>query len=300
MGIGLTFGGDNHSSDNDKDGLTKSEEIELGTDPDNSDSDGDGLNDGDEFRKYMSNPKNIDSDNDGLLDGEEVKVYSTNPNKADSDNDGLNDFDEINKYATNPNNNDTDNDGLTDGDEVTNHKTNVLKSDSDSDGLNDGDEVNKYKTDPLNDDSDSGTVNDGEEVKRNTNPNEASDDVIKKEIIENISFENVYFNFDKYSLTKESKIILDNIINTSKEYDKITISLSGHTDKISSENYNMKLSEKRALSVKTYLVENAISESNISYEFFGESKPAVENSSKLNRAKNRRVEIKANVIKIIK
>lgn len=300
IGLGLTFGGDNPNSDSDNDGLTKREEEELGTDPNNPDTDGDGLNDGDEFRKYMSNPKNVDSDNDGLNDGEEVKVHKTNPNKADSDNDGLNDFDEVNKYTTNPNNPDTDADGLKDGEEVHNYKTKVLDADSDNDGLLDGEEVNKYKTDPLNPDTDGGSVNDGEEVKRGTNPLDVNDDVVKKEVEEEITFENVYFDFDKFSLTKDAKNILDKIANASNEYSKFVISLSGHADSVGSDNYNLKLSEKRAIAVKNYLVEKGIPESNISYEFFGELKPAVENSSKENMAKNRRVEIKASVIKISK
>ncbi|MBU2494498.1 MAG: OmpA family protein [Bacteroidetes bacterium] len=297
LGFGITFGGDNLDSDSDKDGLTKREEIEIGTNHEIADTDGDGLIDGDEFRKHQTNPNNIDSDIDGLNDGEEVKVHQTNPNNADSDNDGLNDFDEVNKYTTNPNNPDTDTDGLRDGDEVNNYKTKELKADSDSDGLTDGEEVNKYKTDPLNPDTDGGSVNDGEEIKRGTNPNDISDDVEVNNIEEQVYYENVYFSFDKHSLTNSAKEILDNVVKISNNQLKITINLSAHTDNIGNENYNIKLSEKRAKTVKKYLVENGLNESSIFYEFFGESKPEVENSSKQNRNKNRRVEIKITGIK---
>ena len=298
FGVGLTFGGDDSKSDKDKDGLTKKMEEELGTDPDNADSDGDGLHDGDEFKKYKTDPKNSDSDNDGLSDKEEVVVHSTNPMKADTDNDGLNDYEEVNEYSTSPNKQDTDMDSLNDGSEVNNHKTNPLKSDSDMDGLSDGDEVNSYKTNPLNIDTDKGTINDGVEIQRGSNPLDISDDVPPKEIKEELTFDNVYFGFDKYSLAKEAKKTLDNVSKNTTGYAEVKIHLAGHTDNIGTDDYNFKLSEKRALSVKNYLVEKGIKESNISYEYYGETKPAVSNSSKENKKLNRRVEIKATVITI--
>lgn len=79
IGAGLNFTGESMNSDYDNDGLTKGEELEIGTDPNNPDSDGDGLNDGAEFKQYSTVPKNPDSDGDGLNDGDEVMQYKTNP-----------------------------------------------------------------------------------------------------------------------------------------------------------------------------------------------------------------------------
>lgn len=61
------------NDDTDQDGLTREQELQLGTDPDASDSDGDGVRDGDEVRTYRTNPQNRDSDADGYPDGDEIK-----------------------------------------------------------------------------------------------------------------------------------------------------------------------------------------------------------------------------------
>ncbi|MBU1036920.1 hypothetical protein KKF32_02705 [Patescibacteria group bacterium] len=63
---------ENTDIDSDKDGLTDTEEADLGTDPMEPDSDGDGLFDREEARIYNTNPLNPDTDGDGYLDGEEV------------------------------------------------------------------------------------------------------------------------------------------------------------------------------------------------------------------------------------
>jgi len=74
--------------DDDGDGLSKNQEIALGTDPNNPDTDGDGLNDGVEVNQYGTNPKLRDTDADNLSDGEEVN-QGLNPLNADTDGDGL-------------------------------------------------------------------------------------------------------------------------------------------------------------------------------------------------------------------
>ena len=68
--------------DKDGDGLTDSEEIELGTDPNNSDSDDDGLSDLDEIKIYQTNPLKFDTDNDGYSDNDEI-LAGYDPNKEE-------------------------------------------------------------------------------------------------------------------------------------------------------------------------------------------------------------------------
>ncbi len=60
-------------TDSDKDGLTDTQEVELGTNPFKSDSDGDGLFDLEEVQVYKTNPNNPDSDGDTFSDGAEVE-----------------------------------------------------------------------------------------------------------------------------------------------------------------------------------------------------------------------------------
>lgn len=187
ISIGVSWRGETCQSDRDNDGLTKCEELELGTGIKNPDSDSDRISDGDEVKIYKTNPLNPDSDNDGLNDYDEVFVYKTSPIsidtdldqiddrteifvyktdplKSDTDSDGLSDYEEIFVHTTNPNNKDTDDDGLSDGDEVLVYKTNPLVKDTDGDKLTDGDEVLLFKTDPTLVDSDGDTLSDYDEV----------------------------------------------------------------------------------------------------------------------------------------
>ena len=78
--------------DRDKDGLSLSREIELGTNPLKPDTDGDGVSDGDEVTAG-SDPLKTDSDGDGLNDGDEKKL-GTDPLKADSNENGVSDSEE--------------------------------------------------------------------------------------------------------------------------------------------------------------------------------------------------------------
>ncbi|HPL95258.1 MAG TPA: hypothetical protein PLF15_00530 [bacterium] len=61
------------TSDEDDDGLTDEQELELGTDPEKGDSDSDGLTDQEELEIYHTSPVNSDSDDDSYLDGAEIK-----------------------------------------------------------------------------------------------------------------------------------------------------------------------------------------------------------------------------------
>jgi hypothetical protein len=127
--------------DSDGDGLTDTQEKELGTDPNNPDTDGDGLNDGAEVNTTKTDPLNPDTDGDGLSDGDEVLKHKTDPNKKDTDGDGLEDGKEI-EIGTDPLKPDTDGDGLNDGLEVqVGTKPQSEFADTDGDGVTDGIEV---------------------------------------------------------------------------------------------------------------------------------------------------------------
>lgn len=85
--------------DSDGDGLTDTEEANVGTDPNHADSDQDGLTDGNELKNLNLNPLIQDTDEDGLPDGAEVNLYRTNPTVQDSDGDGVNDMDEVQRQT---------------------------------------------------------------------------------------------------------------------------------------------------------------------------------------------------------
>ena len=85
---------------------------------------------------------------------------------------------------------------------------------------------------------------------------------------------------------------LDEVGNILSKWPELKIEIGGHTDSQGSNAFNQKLSEERAASVKTYLVEKfpTLRPDQITTVGYGESKPFVKNDTALNRAKNRRVE----------
>ena len=259
------------------------------------DSDGDGLFNRQE-KQIGTDKKNPDTDGDGLKDGEEVNTYHTDPLKADTAGDGLNDGAEVREYKTDPNKADTDGDGLKDGEEISRYKTNPLKPDTDNDGLNDGEEVNRYKTDPLKADTDGGSVNDGTEVTRGTDPLNPADDIAKKpetykvEVGKAIVLEGVVFATGKADITPASAEILEKAFQTLQQNPDITVEIRGYTDTVGNRPYNMRLSQKRADAVRTFLVQKGIAATRITAKGFGPDNPVASNKTPKGRQQNRRIE----------
>ena len=289
--IGLIYISENCNTDEDEDQLLACDENTIGTDPNNPDSDADGISDGEEFNNFKTNPLSIDSDGDRVSDYDEVYKWKTNPLNMDSDLDGLDDHKEIVELKSNPLNADTDGDGINDFDEVTKYGTDLLNADSDQDGLSESEEIFAYNTNPNKKDSDDGSVDDLSEIKRGTNPLDQNDDVpvIKKQIF---NFDNITFGFDKTNITRESETILNNALGILNENQEVLIEISGHTDNKGTKKYNQLLSERRAKSVKDWLVKKGIDPERLTAIGFGMDKPIVPNTSKANRQKNRRCELK--------
>jgi len=107
-----------------------------------------------------------------------------------------------------------------------------------------------------------------------------------------MTFNNIAFETNSAEITAGSFTELNRLIEFLNLNNDIKIELSAHTDDVGSDFYNMRLSDKRAKSVATYLINNGISESQLISKGYGESQPLVPNSSDENRALNRRVEVK--------
>ena len=111
--------------------------------------------------------------------------------------------------------------------------------------------------------------------------------------IGSIGLLNVYFDFDKSSVKKESDEALEAILALMKGYPNMEIELRGHTDNMNGTkdpDYNVKLSQKRADAVKASLVKKGIKENRIKSRGFGETVPVADNSTDEGRAMNRRTE----------
>lgn len=104
------------------------------------------------------------------------------------------------------------------------------------------------------------------------------------------TIEGIFFEFNEAKIRPESKPVLDDAVETLKEFDTIRVRITGHTDDVGTEEFNQELSEKRAAAVKQYLVEHGIDASRIETVGRGSSVPLVPNTSDENRAKNRRIE----------
>jgi outer membrane protein OmpA-like peptidoglycan-associated protein len=105
-------------------------------------------------------------------------------------------------------------------------------------------------------------------------------------------FDNLNFEFGKAEIKKDSYPYLDNLVDTLLKSKTWKLDIEGHTDSTGSDDFNMKLSQKRADAVKDYLVSKGVSADLITPQGYGESKPLVPNDSNANREKNRRVEFK--------
>jgi outer membrane protein OmpA-like peptidoglycan-associated protein len=254
------------------------------------DTDGDGLLDEDETSIYNTDPNNKDTDGDGLMDGEEVNRYKTDPTNRDSDYDRLLDGEEVNSHKTDPLAKDTDQDGCSDGDEVLDMNTNPLVVDTDGDELNDCDERNVYRTNPLIKDTDGDGAMDGKEVRDGTDPLTA--DVLQIEESGELVLEGVTFETNSAVITPESNEILTKALNTLRTNPELRVEVQGHTDDVGRNASNQTLSERRANSVRDWLITNGIDGSRMTARGYGEDNPLVPNDSPENRARNRRIQFR--------
>ena len=229
------------------------------------DTDGDSLNDYDEIYVHGTDPLNPDTDGDGLNDADEINVNGTDPLNSDSDGDGLSDGDEVNVYGTDPLDTDSDADSLTDGAEVNDLFTDPLNADTDGDGLIDGDEVNDYSADPLNPDTDGDGFTDGQEIELGTDLLDPNDPAYIEEL------DTVNFNFDKSDITNAAAQALSENVEELLEAPGFRIRVDAYTDHVGGDQYNLRLSLRRANSVVDFYTGNGVSEDRIESRGLGKA-----------------------------
>ena len=113
------------------------------------------------------------------------------------------------------------------------------------------------------------------------------------EVDEVIVVDNLHFAFNSADLTAADKSVLDTVASKlSQDAPNAKLSLVGFTDSVGSDAYNLKLSERRAMSVANYLVAAGVPQANIvAVGGMGEADPVADNASADGRAMNRRVVI---------
>lgn len=101
----------------------------------------------------------------------------------------------------------------------------------------------------------------------------------------------VLFAFDDASLLPSAQKRLDVVADVLKQAPDQTFTVEGHTDAVGEDHYNLELSQRRAQSVRDYLVSKGVDNSQIKANGYGELRPVADNASAEGRANNRRVEI---------
>ena len=105
---------------------------------------------------------------------------------------------------------------------------------------------------------------------------------------------NIYYEFDKSDIKRESELELDKFVEFMKINPSVSIEISAHTDERGSDSYNLNLSKERAKKVMNYLVtEGRIKKDRIISNGYGENRPIVKNAQNDDEhQKNRRTEVK--------
>ncbi len=109
---------------------------------------------------------------------------------------------------------------------------------------------------------------------------------------EGVILKNIFFDTDQYTLKEESRVELNKLLLLLQQNPKLRIEISGHTDRVGSEQHNIVLSENRARAVYEFLLNERIAADRMTYKGYGFSKPLESNETEAGRAVNRRTEFK--------
>ncbi len=202
---------------------------------------------------------------------------------------------------------DTDKDGINDEEDKCPTVPGVARyqgcpiPDTDKDGINDEEDkcptvpgVARYQGCPIPD-TDGDGVNDEEDrcvtipgVRENYGCPIIPEEVMKRV---NIAAKNILFVTGSAKLQSKSFKGLNDVAKIMQENPGMSLAIDGHTDNVGSDEFNQKLSDNRAASVKAYIVSKGVEESRITATGHGESKPIADNKTAAGRQQNRRSEL---------
>jgi outer membrane protein OmpA-like peptidoglycan-associated protein len=115
-------------------------------------------------------------------------------------------------------------------------------------------------------------------------------------VVKEITFEDVYFDFDRFSLTDAAQRILAQAVEAMRADPTLRIRIEGHTCSIGTSEYNLALGDRRARSVQQYLVSNGIAADRLATVSFGEEQPKHDNSREETRRLNRRAHMTVQLV----
>ena len=109
------------------------------------------------------------------------------------------------------------------------------------------------------------------------------------------TFEDVHFDFDRYSLRPEATRVLDEAVTALREDATLRIQIEGHTCNIGTAEYNLALGDRRATAVREYLVSRGVTLDRLSTVSYGEERPKYDNAREETRRLNRRAALTVNL-----
>jgi outer membrane protein OmpA-like peptidoglycan-associated protein len=121
-------------------------------------------------------------------------------------------------------------------------------------------------------------------------PVKVKTDIMPEKVGEKVILRDVNFEFASAKLTLNSHAILNNVADILKDHMEIELEIQGHTDSVGSDSYNQGLSQKRADSVRNYLIKQGIEKGRLKSIGYGERYPVASNDTEEGQAMNRRVE----------
>ena len=256
----------------------------------------------------------VDTDGDGIYDKDDacpeiigLKALNGCP---DADGDGIEDSkDSCPNLAGSKEMNgcpDTDDDGIADKDDACPNKAGVTAlsgcPDADGDGIADKDDSCPNEYGPAENKGCPWTDKDGDSVldKDDSCPDVAGTVANNgcPEVTEEIQnklddyAKTILFDIGKSSIKAESTAILENIIKILGEYPNSKFTVEGHADSPGASEFNQKLSDSRAISVRDFLIGKGIDPDRLTTIGYGEDKPISTNKTRKGRRENRRVEIR--------
>jgi OOP family OmpA-OmpF porin len=108
-------------------------------------------------------------------------------------------------------------------------------------------------------------------------------------------FEDVHFDFDRYTLRPEATRVLDEAVNAMREDATLRLNIEGHTCNIGTAEYNLALGDRRATAVRDYLVSRGVTANRLTTVSYGEERPKYDNAKEETRRLNRRAALVVNL-----
>jgi OmpA-OmpF porin, OOP family len=115
---------------------------------------------------------------------------------------------------------------------------------------------------------------------------------IRYEPARSYKLDHVHFDTDKASLRPDSYTQLKELLEYLQRHEDISIEIGGHTDNAGTDAHNLKLSQDRANTIRTYLLGKGIKAGRINAKGYGASQPVADNATNEGRQQNRRTEVR--------